>query len=89
MQRLMSWLLQVLIAIDQLGNALLFAGWADETISARAWRQRAKWQWRIARLLIDGLFRLFGSADHSRQSFDSEATGQHLPQELRRKSTPA
>ena len=28
---------QILIALDQLANTLL-GGWADETISARAWR---------------------------------------------------
>lgn len=29
---------QVLIAIDQLANAII-GGWADETLSSRAWRE--------------------------------------------------
>jgi hypothetical protein len=47
--------LQILIAIDQLGNTLL-GGWADETISARAWRQRSKPVWGAMRFFIDMLF---------------------------------
>ena len=35
----MNWLLQILVGVDQLGNTLL-GGWADETISARAYRQQ-------------------------------------------------
>ena len=31
----------VLIAVDQLVNALL-AGWPDETLSSRAWRRRIR-----------------------------------------------
>ena len=35
------WLKQTAIALDQLGNAIL-GGWADETLSSRAWRLRHK-----------------------------------------------
>lgn len=48
------WLKQNLIAIDQLVNTLIFAGWSDETLSARCWRGRKKHPW--ARVLIDALF---------------------------------
>ena len=50
------WLLQVFIALDQLVNALL-GGWADETLSSRAWRMEAKRRpWgRVMRPLIDVL----------------------------------
>ena len=37
MAGLMFFILQVLIAVDQLANAML-GGHADETLSARAWR---------------------------------------------------
>ena len=56
------WAHQVFVAVDQLVNAIL-AGWADETISARAFRLGRKdeitncWgRWRVAWVLIDLLF---------------------------------
>lgn len=33
------WLYQSLIALDQFINAFLFGGWADETLSARSFRE--------------------------------------------------
>lgn len=53
---------QVLIAVDQVINAV-FGGWADETISARAYRRGIKakeagrWTlWRMWWAVIDALF---------------------------------
>lgn len=40
-RRLRRWGKQVLVALDQLVNAL-FGGWADETLSSRCWRKRDK-----------------------------------------------
>ncbi|PZP30448.1 MAG: pseudouridine synthase [Roseateles depolymerans] len=82
-KRLTFWLLQVLIALDQLINAMLFFGWADETISARSWRQREKWQWRIARRVIDRLFALLGDSNHCQSAFESEVQRRQLPDALR------
>lgn len=81
--RIVFWLLQVLIALDQLANALLFFGWADETISARSWRQREKWQWRVARCAIDWLFALLGDSHHCEGAYKSEQQRSQLPGELR------
>ena len=54
---------ELFIAIDQLANVLIFAfnmgTYADETLSARAWRQGKpgeSWQWVAFRVLIDALF---------------------------------
>lgn len=41
------YLKQVLIAFDQLINALL-GGWADETLSSRAWRHYVKGRSQMA-----------------------------------------
>lgn len=53
-------LLQVAIAFDQFANCLISlaigGGWADETISARMWRNRAVPGWRESRWLVDKLF---------------------------------
>ena len=58
-----SWGHEVFVAVDQLINAALFAGWADETISARCYRLGVKakraglWdQWRIGWVSVDVLF---------------------------------
>ena len=52
-----QYLKQVLIALDQLINALL-GGMADETLSARAWRteQDGKMFGRLFRPVIDFIF---------------------------------
>jgi len=72
---------QVLIAIDQLFNAM-FGGWADETLSARCWRKRNDGQgWEAAYRLIDLLF--FWQHQHCRQSYESEQKRRQLPAEYR------
>lgn len=52
-----QWALNVLIGVDQLGNAIL-GGSPDDTISSRCWKARVKGKrWGlIAVALIDGVF---------------------------------
>lgn len=76
----MNWLLQILVGVDQLGNTLL-GGWADETISARAYRQQHKLRWRIALNFIEVLF--FFQEDHCRKAFEAELDRRQLPPALR------
>lgn len=72
---------QVAVAFDQFVNAC-FGGWADETLSCRAWRQREKKRrWKIMRRVIDALF--FWQKDHCRQAFESELNRRHFPPEMR------
>lgn len=71
---------QVLIAFDQLLNALL-RGWADETLSARAWRCRDRAFWGVARAVIDGLF--FFEPNHCYQAYVGERARMQLPPEYR------
>lgn len=67
------------IAFDQWINALIFRGWADETISARAYRGAAqgKRKWEIIQRIINGLF--FWQKDHCRASFEMEINRSHMP----------
>ena len=76
------WLLQVFIALDQLVNALL-GGWADETLSSRAWRMEVKGRpWgRVMRPLIDVL--LFFDPQHCHSSFRAEREQRQSPPEMR------
>lgn len=78
------WCSQILIAIDQLYNAVL-KGWADETISSRAWRRRTKSRtWRGAQVAIDWVFEhVFRDPNHCEQSFASERLRLQMPPELR------
>lgn len=70
----------VLIALDQLANALL-DGWPDETLSSRAWRWEQNGIRSWPRRIIDVLF--FFDPEHCRESFESERTGRQQPPELR------
>ena len=69
---------QFLIALDQLLNALL-GGYADETLSARAWRteQDGKFFGKIFRPLIDTL--LFFDSQHCYKSYLSEKHRKQFP----------
>ncbi len=64
----------VLIAIDQLGNALL-GGAADETLSARAHRERL-WVRHLINLI-------FLDPNHCASSYTAELYGRQLPEEYR------
>lgn len=66
-------LIQVAIAIDQLANTLI-GGMADETISARAFRE----QWKI-RHALDFIF----GKNHCYNSFVSEVERKQLPKVYR------
>lgn len=66
---------QTLIAFDQLVNAML-GGWADETLSSRAWRESP----RLARV-IDIIF--WFDKDHCKESYLSEKKRLQIAPELR------
>lgn len=77
---------QFWIALDQLGNVLVSCAfgekaWADETLSAHAWRWHLNgvrnWPYR----LIDAL--LFWQKDHCRRAYESEVGGFQLPEQER------
>jgi len=72
---------QILIALDQVLNALA-GGWADETLSARAYRRRYKKAgWRRAMRVIDTLF--FWQPHHCKSAWQAEAQRRQLPIEYR------
>lgn len=71
--------MQFAIALDQLFNALL-GGWADETLSARVWRNKSRsWYWKALYWLINTIF--FWQDDHCFQSYNSEVKRNQLPKE--------
>lgn len=76
-----TWWKQVMVALDQLANAIA-AGWADETISARAYRQRSKPHWRRAMQVIDAAF--FWQANHCRAAYLGEIKRSQQPPAYRK-----
>ena len=72
---------QIPIAVDQLINTIC-GGWADETISSRAYRMQEKSSKFVKlRKLIDSLF--FWQTNHCRSAYESEKNRRQLPPELR------
>ncbi len=81
--RILHRIKQTMIALDQLANAMLAGGWADETLSARAWRlDGSKRLWSIARRVIDALF--FWQKNHCMQAWKSEQERLQMPPAYRR-----
>ncbi len=78
------WWLSVLIAIDQLLNALLW-GWPDETLSSRCHRMDGKKRrWTYSRKAIDWVFLVvFKQEDHCYKSFLTEKELHQMPVEVR------
>ena len=73
--------LQILIAIDQLLNSLI-GGYADETLSSRAYRHKKNGSRSWPAWLIDHIF--FWQEEHCKASYESEKERSHLPPELRK-----
>lgn len=76
----MQYVKQVLIALDQLLNALA-GGMSDETLSARAHRQRLKGNPFFANA-IDTV--LFFDRDHCKEAYLSEVNRKQLPKDYTR-----
>lgn len=80
---LKSWGYHVLVAIDQLFNALI-GGAADETLSSRTYRgamlaPTPRKRWRVLYRLINGLF---FDRNHCREAYESEVKRRQYPAEF-------
>lgn len=76
----MSHMRQAAIALDQLANALL-GGMADETISARLYRNSGRyWYARAAMLALDALLSPV-TRDHCLRAWEAEGRREHLPRD--------
>lgn len=62
---------KLFLLLSALGNVLFFDGDAEESISARAWRQRKDSVWGARRERIDRALRRFG-ADHCRRVHNAQ-----------------
>lgn len=79
-----KWGYHVLIAIDQLFNALTGGG-ADETLSSRTYRRavltqsKPKKRWRVLYRVINGLFR---DPHHCETAYYSELNRKQYPEDF-------
>lgn len=75
-----DYILNVLIALSQLGNTVL-GGYPDESMSARAWRTQ-----NVMRYLIDGFFlvvTLGNDKNHCQNAYESEKIRRQFPEDYR------
>lgn len=70
---------QVGLAIDQLLNVLVGNGWADETLSARTYRNslQGNQKWMLAHRWINRLF--WWQKDHCRSAYMNELARMQMP----------
>lgn len=80
MNPVQKYIYQVFIAIDQLGNAFL-GGMADETISARCYRQNHRAFYALAEKIINAIFYPVQGPDHCYQAYLKEFTSLQKPTE--------
>lgn len=73
----------VLIWLDQGVNVILFLGYPDETLSARAYRHYLDGTTPYLKTFIDTLF--WFDKDHCRTSYENEILNRQLPLEYRDK----
>ncbi|KGQ55024.1 hypothetical protein IO44_07630 [Gallibacterium anatis str. Avicor] len=83
-QKSKRWGYHVLIAIDQLCNALTGGG-ADETFSSRCYRRavltdKPKKRWRFWFRLVNGMF---FDKDHCKTAYESEVKRRQYPEDFR------
>jgi hypothetical protein len=71
-----DWLYQVVVALDQTSNAIC-GGFADETMSSRAYRMNHRYPFKTYEKIINALF--FWQPDHCRKAYESELTGKQRP----------
>ena len=73
---------QIAIAIEQLLNTFIQDGFADETLSARAYRMTdVSIEWRYVHITFDWLFKLIGKTNHCYESYLAEKNRSQLPKE--------
>lgn len=80
---------QFAIAMDQCLNVIVFSiarprekHWADETLSAHAWRMEQQGGPAWPRKAIDHLF--FWQDQHCKSAYEAELERVHLPPEMRK-----
>ncbi len=85
MSKLKYWFYHVLIAVDQLLNAI-FGGAADETFSSRCYRgavlaKKPKKRWRVIHKIVETLF-FWEKGEHCENAYLSELKRKQYPEDF-------
>lgn len=78
---MIQYIKNVLIWLDQGVNVIVFRGYPDQTLSARAWRHAKNGERIWLQKLIDSL--LFFDPNHCEESYKSQELKRQLPPEYR------
>lgn len=84
---MLKFIKNLLLSIDQTGNVFLM-GSADETISARSYREgelNGKKYWKLMRSFVDTLF--WFEKDHTKKAYEAEQARCHMPSDYRKDSS--
>lgn len=76
-----NYIKNILIWLDQGVNVILFLGYPDETLSARAYRHYLDGTRKWLCKLIDAIF--WFDKDHCKTSYENEVANRQLPPEYR------
>lgn len=71
-----NFIKEIVLWLDQ-GLSVLTGGYADETLSARAYRRK----WVLGQKLINMLF--FWQVNHCKTAYENEIFRRHMPMEYR------
>jgi hypothetical protein len=82
MKTLQTYIIQVLIALDQLANTVVF-GYPDETLSARCYREK-RWFRHVINALFFWQKDTDGNRNHCEQCYWYEQNRMDLPAEYRK-----
>ena len=86
-QRAIHWIVQLLIALDQLVNVLCaplsLQAWADETISSRCGRLGHRYPYKAYKVVIDAIFYPFQGPNHCENAHKKELTRYQFPPSMR------
>lgn len=83
-RKLNQWLYNVIIALDQLFNALIGGG-ADETLSSRTYRgailaKNPRKRWRVLYKIINAIF---FDKNHCKTAYESEKNRKQYPEHFK------
>ena len=67
------------LALDNCGNAWIFCGYADESISSRCFRRNDIRIVRVCEIVVDAVHYPFQGPDHCKNAYIRDVQGKQLP----------
>lgn len=83
---LKEWVYQSYLALDNFGNAFLFFGSADESISSRCFRLNHIKAYRVLEIAVDAGHYPFQGAEHCKKAYIRDVLGRQMPRHFYNKA---